>query len=97
MRLSAVERTAIKSAATEVFGRAAEVRLFGSRADDRSRGGDIDLYVEVDQPVTLKDEARFQKRICDSIGDQKVDVVVHVRGTEKSLIEEEASETGVPL
>lgn len=30
------------------------VWLFGSRADDSKRGGDIDLYLEASQPIGLK-------------------------------------------
>lgn len=47
MRLTAAERRAIKSSAATVFGRTATVRLFGSRVDDRARGGDIDLHIEL--------------------------------------------------
>src|SRR5512144_3002065 len=48
MRLDPSEITAITATAAQVFGPSATVRLFGSRVDDRRRGGDIDLYIEVD-------------------------------------------------
>jgi predicted nucleotidyltransferase len=46
MRLSAAEVAYIKATIVECFGARSRVLLFGSRADDAKRGGDIDLYVE---------------------------------------------------
>lgn len=48
MRLTPKEAEIIRSAARQVLGAGARVYLFGSRADDAERGGDIDLYVETD-------------------------------------------------
>lgn len=45
MRLNASQIEAIKQEAGHFFGARAGVWLFGSRVDDRQRGGDIDLYV----------------------------------------------------
>jgi hypothetical protein len=39
MRLSQYEVAIIKEAAAKIFGKEAEVRLFGSRVDDAARGG----------------------------------------------------------
>lgn len=49
MRLDSREIETIRAAAREVFGDRATGRLFGSRARDTLRGGDIDLVVEVDR------------------------------------------------
>ena len=97
MRLSEAERKAIKDCAAEVFGSQAEVRLFGSRVDDSALGGDIDLYVETDREVPLSDELTFKSRLKDRIGEQKIDIVIHVRGSEASLIEQSAQSTSVAL
>lgn len=48
MRLTPSQRVTLKSAITRFFGPAASVRLFGSRTDDRRRGGDYDVFVECD-------------------------------------------------
>lgn len=42
MRLNSQQQEAIVSTFLEVFGKG-EIRLFGSRVDDRLHGGDIDL------------------------------------------------------
>ena len=97
MRLSEAERKAIKDCAAEVFGSQAEVRLFGSRVDDSALGGDIDLYIETDSDISHRDEARFIDRVAERIGDQKIDIVVHVRGSDPSLIERTAQSTSVAL
>lgn len=81
MRLKPAEVTAIKAAALAAYGADAVVRLFGSRVDDLKRGGDIDLLIEVDR---IENEwgtkNRFLDRLFQSIDEQKVDVVVTVRG-----------------
>lgn len=56
------------------------MKLFGSRANDDARGGDIDLLVEMPTIVveperkTLQRVARLQLRL----GDQPIDVLVLV-------------------
>jgi len=46
MRLTSDQIDAIKLAARSVLGDDAQITLFGSRTDDRRRGGDIDLLFE---------------------------------------------------
>lgn len=46
MRLTPTQIATIKDATAEIFGDDARVWLFGSRADDSRRGGDVDLMVE---------------------------------------------------
>ncbi len=44
MRLTDNDKRAIKEAFFEIF-EDGKIYLFGSRADDTKRGGDIDLYI----------------------------------------------------
>ena len=54
--------------------------MFGSRVDDRARGGDIDLLLETPQPMSAaKVAARrqaFVARLHRLIGERRIDVVV---------------------
>jgi predicted nucleotidyltransferase len=78
MRLSEVERRAIVTIAREVIGGDVQVRLFGSRTDDRARGGDIDLMVETDRalPDRLQQELRLGVRLERALGGRRVDLLL---------------------
>lgn len=79
MRLSPGQIAAIKVAARRHFGADATVSLFGSRLDDRRRGGDIDLYIETALPgaaVVARAEIDFLADVKRRIGNQKIDVLV---------------------
>lgn len=90
MRLSEAEIGAIKALAAKWFGEGSRVRLFGSRADMHAKGGDIDLHIVAGDSAaaTLKNEIAFVLDLQDSIGEQKIDVVVRAA---------EASPTGIDL
>ncbi|MCP1365579.1 nucleotidyltransferase domain-containing protein, partial [Halomonas sp. BBD48] len=78
MRLTDYQRRVICRAASECFGASSRVRLFGSRTDDRARGGDIDLFIETDIYDTCaiaRAEIDFQVRIQQALGDQQIDLL----------------------
>jgi predicted nucleotidyltransferase len=58
MRLSDDEQDSIKHIIAKVFGSDAQIFLFGSRADDSKRGGDVDLYV-----VPAQRDDLYMKRV----------------------------------
>ncbi len=72
MRLTPREREAIVTAVAAVDA-AAEVYLFGSRAKDAARGGDIDLLV-VSARIDARTRRAIRRRIVDVIGEQKIDI-----------------------
>lgn len=79
MRLTVQQAEAIRRAAVETFGADVELRLFGSRADDDRRGGDIDLYVATkDDSVErlVRAELDFLVKVKSRIGEQKIDVLL---------------------
>lgn len=96
MRLEPWEIDAIARTAAEVFGPDAVVRLYGSRADEAKRGGDIDLYVEcaADRALAGSD---FMQRLWDRLGDQKIDVTVRDRTRVGDAWSRLAIESGVVL
>lgn len=55
MRLTNEQRQLITTRIRQYFGQDAHVWLFGSRLDDNKRGGDVDLYVEAEQPKLLSE------------------------------------------
>lgn len=74
MRISERERYEIV-AAVRTFDPGARVLLFGSRADDAKRGGDIDLLV-MSERIGPEQTRRIRRLICDAIGEQKIDILV---------------------
>lgn len=100
MRLTSKERHIIKTIIADHFGPDTLVLLFGSRADNQKKGGDIDLYIESD----LSAEALVERKIeCLTdlkrlLGDQKIDLVIKQKQNPNPLvIHEHARTTGVPL
>lgn len=78
MRLSPAEVDAIRSmlAAADAAGR---IYLYGSRADDRRRGGDIDLFLDASRPIDLPTTLRLQYRLSRAC-DTHVDLLVKAPG-----------------
>ena len=101
MRLSDEEISAIKQAIRDHFGPEARVYLFGSRTDDRARGGDIDLYVEseLEGEDLVKAKLRAMSQIQLRIGERKIDIVTAGAEAEDEAVDivKKARETGVPL
>jgi predicted nucleotidyltransferase len=78
MRLPPQEADRIRGTAVTHFGPGTVVRLFGSRADDARRGGDIDLHIIAGDPdrVSLAGEIRFRVALEEAIGEQRVDLIL---------------------
>ncbi len=97
MRLSADQIGSIKACLEEIFGPEAKVYLFGSRVDPKKRGGDIDLYIQVD-PLPedwIEREQAFWLCLQNRLGEQKIDIVMARDGNRP--IERVAKKRGVML
>ena len=71
MRLSTYEINSIKDTFKETF-KDGKIFLFGSRVDDNKRGGDIDLYIQIDnKKEILSKKIKFLVNLKEKIGDQK--------------------------
>lgn len=101
MRLSMYAQGVIKSTAREIFGSRVSIAVFGSRIDDDARGGDIDLYIEVeplsDSQELLEKELRLYAELQKSLGEQRIDLVVHEKGSPLRSIDKKARESGLVL
>ena len=102
MRLSEFERVQLKKAVREIAGDRALVRLFGSRADDTRRGGDIDLLVELAEPLDRAENpawmtARIIARAQTYIGERRIDVVLRDPASLGLPIHQIARDSGILL
>jgi len=100
MRLTAQEREVITTAVSRHFGADVCVRLFGSRADDAARGGDIDLYLDVDRSdarEVLQCKLGLLAELHERLGDQRIDIAIHRKGGPWLSIHESAVAHGVAL
>ncbi len=91
MRISESEKQNIIKAIDDVFSKNniitkdISLYLYGSRAKDNLRGGDIDLLFKVPQHVTnqIKNlKVKLSVKIQDLIGEQKIDIVIYSLDTE---------------
>ena len=62
----------------------AEVYLFGSRARDEERGGDIDLLI-MSQRIGPNERRKMKLRLMDGLGERKIDLVV-AKDTEQPFV-----------
>ena len=99
MRISHHARDCIRQATLEVAGPQARAMLFGSRTDDQKRGGDIDLLIELPEPVqdSLALSVRLAARIQRQIGLRKIDVLVADPTTAESPLLRQARHDAVAV
>ena len=78
MRLTDHQAQSIRQLALQVAGSHARVRLFGSRLDDGARGGDLDLMLELPDPVANPAllAARLSAQVSRLMQGRKVDVLL---------------------
>jgi predicted nucleotidyltransferase len=94
MRLTPEQARIIKAVVMREFEPDAHIWLFGSRANDLRRGGDVDLYVETRRPELLR-ELRCKIGIEEEI-DLHVDLIVAGPGDDRP-ISRIAKTEGIPL
>ena len=99
MRLADEQIETIRRLARQVAGNQSRVRIFGSRLDDVARGGDLDLMLElpepVDNPALLA--AQMLTQVSRAMHGRKVDVVVSVPNLMRLPIHDIAFKEGVLL
>lgn len=81
MRLSPEQKNTLLKVVRELFGHNTDVYVFGSRLDDASKGGDIDILVHVAFPVSRMKHARLVLDLEEELG-LPVDVAFLVKGEE---------------
>jgi len=101
MRLSSAEQNTIITTFQKYFVPNDHLWLFGSRTDDKKRGGDIDLYIETlqtDLDTAVRQRSAFVTELWDLLGEQKIDIVLNlVSHNEDLLIYRMAQKTGIQM
>lgn len=101
MRLSPEQRRVLLDSARACFGASVQVRLFGSRLDERQRGGDIDLLLVTelrDPEQIVAAHSRFLAQAWAQLGEQKIDLLIDYPGrTHRTPIYSRAHAQGQPL
>ena len=70
-----------------------KVILFGSRIDDKAKGGDIDLYI--DEDLDIEKIAIIKAKLIKKIGDRKIDIISKRYANE--LILKEIQKKGITI
>ena len=78
MRLTDYEIQSIRQLARQVGGNQSRVRVFGSRLDDTAHGGDLDLMLELPEPMdnAALMAARMFAQVSRAMHGRKVDVLL---------------------
>ena len=99
MRLSTEQCLALKAHFSREVGADCEVLLFGSRADDDQRGGDVDLLVRSPRPLQRRVwlAARLAAHAERLLGGRRVDVLLLDPATPMQPVHAAALATGVAL
>lgn len=99
MRLTETQQKQILRTADEVFGSDVSVTLFGSRVDDTTTGGDIDLMISTSLNATTARHRKIQflVRLKQRIGDRHIDVVLRTPDTEVRDVHRVAASQGVRI
>jgi predicted nucleotidyltransferase len=96
MRLTNHEAQAIRQLALQAGGAQSRVRVFGSRLDDSAHGGDIDLMLELPEPVANPAlmAARLAAQVSRAMRGRKVDVLLSAPNLMRLPIHEIAFKEG---
>ncbi len=78
MRLTSAQIAVIRTSTTQLAGPTARVWLFGSRVHDDAQGGDVDLLLELDEPVAEPAQlaANLAAQVSRAMYGRKVDVLI---------------------
>ena len=87
IRLKKNQIDTIKQLSKNIFN-SSEVWIFGSRADETKKGGDIDIYLKTKKKENLlKSKIIFLREFTKLYGEQKVDLLVDNGNYQKEIYE----------
>ena len=99
MRLTDTTQKIIKTEVNNLLGKYGYIILFGSRIDDRQKGGDIDLFIQTSQQLSnrVEMECRLTARLYVKLGGRKVDVLIKDALSKMKPIYQHAIDYGIVL
>lgn len=99
MRLTDEQIQAIRQFAQQIAGVKSRVRVFGSRLDDNAHGGDLDLMLELTEPVENPAlmAAQLAARVSRVMHGRKVDVLLSAPNLKRLPIHDVAYKEGQVL
>jgi len=98
MRITATEHKSVLRIAKKHYGDNVKVSLFGSRTDDRKKGGDIDLLINADNELmTYKARLMFLVDLKLEIGGQKIDLVFDTSNPAQEYFLRQIKQQSFPL
>ena len=96
MRLTQEEIDSIKTVFIEMFDKGS-IYIFGSRVDDNAKGGDIDIFLKIDNiddyEIVIKTIRKFKLKHYKKIEEKKIDIAIS--NLCDKYIEEEVFKKGV--
>lgn len=75
----------------------AKIILFGSRVDDTKKGGDIDIFIETKQQVSLKQQIKILTDLQMCGITRKVDIIIKTPTTKDQPIFHTIYDNGIVL
>jgi predicted nucleotidyltransferase len=93
MRLSQEQYKIIKQTVLS-FDKKAQIRLFGSRVNNNTTGGDIDLII-LSNKLKLKDKLMIRSILKEKLGERKIDIILTKKP--KTAFEKDAFKNSIQL
>ena len=97
MRLSKTTKNKIVQLAQQHFGKNIQLYLFGSRVYDDKKGGDIDLFLEIDNPINMQVQINFLREIYKKVTERKIDLLIKTPDSKDKPTFHSAKKEGILL
>ena len=97
MRLQETIKNKIIQLAQQHFGKNMHLYLFGSRVYDEKKGGDIDLFLETDAPVSMQTQINFLRDVYKNATQRKIDLLIKTPDSKDRSIFHSAKDEGILL
>lgn len=81
MRLTQLQIQTFIPVVSRSAGMVVSIYLFGSRLNDKTKGGDVDILIETEQKLSRIDQGKIKMELEQAMG-LPVDILVRVKNTE---------------